>query len=119
MFNTATPEELLDCTHSKAHNFKMDWERGTMQIDVELPYYVCVWGGGGGGTPVGHSGTSVSLLMIAACCPCGVHSPALTGVTFGCFQILNLQLLTAEHCIAWQELTPRPAPPHISKPPPH
>ena len=26
LFNTATPQELLDCTHSKGHNFKEEGE---------------------------------------------------------------------------------------------
>ena len=25
-FNTTTYQELLDCTHSKAHYFKQEWE---------------------------------------------------------------------------------------------
>ena len=32
--DTATPEELLECTRSKAQNFTEDWEGKTMQIGV-------------------------------------------------------------------------------------
>ena len=32
--NTATCQELLDCNHSQAHNFKKEQERGTMEIGV-------------------------------------------------------------------------------------
>ena len=34
MFTPATPQELLDCNHSKEHNLKEEWEGKTMQIGL-------------------------------------------------------------------------------------
>ena len=31
LFNTAAYQEPLDCNHSMEHNFKEEWEGGTMQ----------------------------------------------------------------------------------------
>ena len=46
--NTATSQELRDCTHPKAHNFKEEWERIPMQNGVirtgrrDPPLHLCV-----------------------------------------------------------------------------
>ena len=34
LHNTTTHQELPDCTHSQAHDFKEEWEGGTMQMGV-------------------------------------------------------------------------------------
>ena len=34
LFNTAASQDLLDCKHSKANNFKKEREGGLMQITV-------------------------------------------------------------------------------------
>ena len=57
LFNTATYQELLDCNHTKAHNFKREQERKTMQIGVrnephcqkENLLHFCFFGKRGGG----------------------------------------------------------------------
>ena len=51
---TATSQELLDCIHSKAQNFKQEWERKTMQNGVENLHGKHALSEGGGGSPARH-----------------------------------------------------------------
>ena len=41
IFTTATPQELLDCNHSNAHDPKEKWKRGTKHIGVCVCVCVC------------------------------------------------------------------------------